>query len=864
MAQDEERGRTVVPVYIDLAAFAEKVERPALRAFILAEMNLDDRLAGRIDAAWSDSSLGAVWLFLFDNADRLLTRWPGTDGTYDWVSELAGFLGANGRDSRAVVAGRAVPSIPGAVRVEIAPLDDRSSRAFLKSRDVAEGKQEVITSGKSFRPYGGNPGWLDFISPYLAEQHREAPKSFYALMDECIGERMPPGGLGDQFRADAENLAILLYNGAKEEQANVKTALAQQLGHVRGCSPDEVLSSLDGLTSLGFVSLYLDKDGRERLQFSHDCFEAYFATARLLLVDPATLDLERLLTTRRWTAIAVSLLQHGDEDMVRALILAAEKILTRVARAPMEPPEDPINRFLAASQIPERTPAAKAIVQPPWPTLVSTVLRVVNAGLKPDKLETAEPLRDETDRLIAEAFANCTKQEQAEIIDVQRLAHEDVAAAVCATGLRSKSGSLVSAATAQITGRCELLDLFPLWDRVRLMLAVALLGLDHSTVDQVSPANRDRLTFASQSSAVTVSLIAVFYGLAGLVGVAAHPGTWPSAVVAIAVSGALVAATAATRRKAGGREWLIAAGLSPAFWTSLILAALGGIGLISLAVSTLEGAFPSLLGLLTAGVFLWPLSALYYLAIEPAPTRSLWIFPFGVIARPAWSLLWSRRSRVITVPSKRTLGGMIVLIVIVADVLLLSVIMKAGWHLPLDLGGWNHKILIGLRWLAWLVLASCLAILPATDYLHDVKWVRRWAPPSRVTDKEFISWLNQIRTTHGTISMLSAMERRVPAKDAQAAADAISDFSRALALANTLARKRSPITDATLTTFGPLRTPGFGEWLKVYDQKHPGRLRSIAQKHEKRLGDYVSAIQSSMDSDEPLPSTAPSPTAAER
>ena len=107
------------------------------------------------------------------------------------------------------------------------------------------------------------------------------------------------------------------------------------------------------------------------------------------------------------------------------------------------------------------------------------------------------------------------------------------------------------------------------------------------------------------------------------------------------------------------------------------------------------------------------------------------------------------------------------------------------------------------------------------------------------------------------------MERRVPAKEVHAAAGAISDFYRSLEVAYTLPRKKRPlITDATLGTIGPLRTAGFGEWLKVYDRKHPGRLRSIAQKHEKRLGDYLTAIQqSSLGPDEPRPSTAPSPTA---
>ena len=179
-------------------------------------------------------------------------------------------------------------------------------------------------------------------------------------------------------------------------------------------------------------------------------------------------------------------------------------------------------------------------------------------------------------------------------------------------------------------------------------------------------------------------------------------------------------------------------------------------------------------------------------------------------------------------PSKRTLGGVVVLIIFLADVFALSVIVKRGWHLPTGFPDHHRDLEIGLKWLAWIILGCCFVILPVIDSLHDVKWVRRWTPPARAADKDFISWLTQVRTTRGTISLLSAMERRLPVKEAQGVAGAISDFYRTLAMVSTLDRKTRPvITDATLRAIGPLQTPGIGERLKTYDRKHPRRLRDV-------------------------------------
>ena len=847
----KKRRHSVIPVYVDLAGLAEKPTRMPLDEYILEQLGDAGRLTERFRDGWADRGPQSSWLFLFDNADRMLARWPAGSGTRDWVNDLASFLGANGAKSRAVVASRGTPSIPDGIRVEIAPLSNRLRGDFLDARDVADGQQDAIRSGKSFRQYAGNPGWLDFVSPCLGGQRNERLGNFYDLMASCVVHTLSaaePRAVGvpeELLLRVAQDLAILLHGYRLADYSNVKATLVQRLSHIAECPPDTILCALSELTSLGWLSSYLNKDSQECLTFSHDSFLVYFAAAGLLRADPKALELEQLLTDSRWPTVAVSLLQHGDQGLTAGLIAAAERILSDLTQIPPPPADLFINRFLRSEQITERDSRDYVESPPAWSPVAHPVLRILDAGLTPEAADREGRLRDETDRLIAGAFPRCAKQEQTEIIYVQGLAHDDVAAAVCAAGISAKDGQMVNAAADQLATRPQLLDLLPLRDRIRFLLAVSLVGLDSWTARWSGPADRDRLRFASTTGVATAAFVVILIGLPGLSGTIAHPRTWGGGLVDVAVAAAVVGALIAARSRRWEGARLLSGGLNVPFWVVVGMAILGGAGLLALAVQTVRtGSFPTLQDLLTVGMFLWPMSTLYYLAIEPNPTLARWIFPFFVVVRPAWTLAWTRRSGVIAVPSKRAVAGVVVLLIGVADVLALSVISGRGWQVPASVPGPRHEVRTALIATCWVVLVACFLALPAIDTWHDSRWLRRWLPPTQATNDDVLSWLGQARTTTGTIAVLSAMERRLPPDDARGAMDVIADLCRVFQVVNELGSTKGPvITDALLAGVGPPRTPDFVTWLKNYDRKHSGRLRKVAQRQEQPLGEYLSAVR---------------------
>ena len=857
----ERRGRAFIPVYVDLADFAREPSRISLRDFIMRELGQDEDLNQSFAAAWRDTRPGAIWVFLFDNVDRVLARWPADQRSYSWANELADFMGANGRSSRAVVAGYSMANIPNGIRVEIAPVSRRSRSNFLMAQGVAAAQRDALSFEKTFRQYAANLAWLDMVSAYLATRTGDGPESFHDLMAKCVDQKMSSTGSGsidaaeEQIHKIAQAVAIRLCGYQNMNDSNVRSELVQDIAQGEGYPAGVVDAALSTLASHGLMSAYLDMDGHERLQFSHESIQAFFASSRLLQADPATLGLEIILADRRWPTIAISLLENGGKEMVAGLIAAAERILSQFGQAPAAPAETMINRFLRAAQIPERDSASLEDVPPSSPALAYAVLRILDAGLQRQALLIPDTLREETDRLAAWAFPNSRRQEQEQIIEIQNLAHADVAAATCAAGLRSASGLLVRAAAAQITTRYHLLDLLTLRDRMRFALAVSLMGLDPWTAQHVSPAFRDRLRFMSYTSVVTASLFIMIFGLPGVIGTIANPSTWKGGVLEIAIVMALIAAIVAARRSDWGISRLMAGGIKGPFYVAVFLAAAGAFGLISEITGVLSGRFPDPLGLLAAGTFLWPLSALYYLAIESSPTLARWAFPFAVVLQPAWTLLRTRGSGVIAVPSRRTLGGIVVLVLWIADVAVLWVILKKGWHFPgLPLSA-HRGLYLGLKVLAWLTLAVCTFVLPVLDWLHDARWLRQWMPSARASNEDVVSWFTQLRTTHGTVNMISAVERRLPTVAAQGAVDSLTDLCRVFEVLNsTRTKKGRTETQETLDTAAPLLTPGLEEFLKTYNGKNSGRLRKLARRHEKRLEEYLSAVKQSLDAaDHPLP-----------
>lgn len=836
-------------VYVNLRGLAAESRRISLRDFVLSELAQDVELTRRFGEAWRDTKLGVTWLFLFDNVDRVLTHWPSDDGSYDWAAELADFVGANGGRLQAVLAGRRMPDIPGGTSVAIAPPNRRSRDRLLTARDVAPAQQAALNSGKSFRQYADNLEWLDLISSYLAQQPSEAPpEDFYDLMAHVIAriissqQSASMGISGRLLHQIAEATAVHISRSTDSSGASTESNLINYLTEDEGHPAELVRLAIAELSHAGLMASYRDRNGCDCFEFRHDSVQAYFLTCRLLS-DPSTVDPKTVLTDLRCPTIAISLLQHGDAALVARLANAALATLGLIGQTPPPPTsETTINRFLRSVEVTERDSSEHEGVLPPWPVLAYLVLHIFDAGFQRHPALIPETLRGEADRLVAHAFSRSARHEQAQMIEIQNLAHDDVAAATCAAGLRSKSGSLVHAAAVQVATRSQLLGLLVLRDRIRFVLAISIVGLDSWTTQHTSPAYGDRLTLASYSGIVTSSLFAITFGLAGIVDIATQPDMWASniifPVIAIVIGGAVFAG----RRSDWAIRRLLANGAKYPFGVTVALAVFGSLGVVSTVLEIMVGHFPSLLGVMTTGTCVWPICALYYLAIEKNPTTRRWMFPFTVLLVPAWKFLRTRRTPTITAPSKRQLAGIGITTFAVADIVLLGETSSKGW----DWHGFSratHPVLyMDFRWLAWGALIFCILIFPVVNYLHDWRWLRRWTLSTNSRGGDLLEWLSEPRTTWGAMRLMSAIELREPTL-ALGIVNHLTDLYRILKWVSEVGSKSNvAMTDDILTSMPSLLTPELGIWLRMYDRENPRRLYKVALRHKEPLAEYVTSV----------------------
>ena len=190
----------------------------------------------------------------------------------------------------------------------------------------------------------------------------------------------------------------------------------------------------------------------------------------------------------------------------------------------------------------------------------------------------------------------------------------------------------------QVTTRSQVLDLGSPKDRVRFIFSVFLIGLNPWTAQHISPAYRERLKFASDTAVATGWGRCFFaFGVLGIVNALAHPHNRLGGLIEIILAIILITTIITARRHGRVMARLLAGGLNFTFGAFVIAASMGAIGLIAIIISMLENKLPSLPGLLLVSALLWPMSALFYLAIESNPTTSGWIFPFTKIIIPGWS-----------------------------------------------------------------------------------------------------------------------------------------------------------------------------------------------------------------------------------
>ena len=453
---------------------------------------------------------------MFDNAERAQSVGPPMPTIAPGSLSSSNLSALTPPFSVQYLPARRTPGIPGAVSVELAPLNIRSCKRVLSDAGASEAQQAALTSERSLKYYVGNPGWLHLVSPIMRSGPGVTPDSFYGLMSHAMAGELSSPGASAESKVDrvaarvAGRAAALLNSWSPADGPPLRSSLTERISQLEDLPSATIVATIENLAHDKILALYPGPLGAGCVEFRHGATQAYFAT-RLLLADPSEMASHEMFTDSRWMLVTISLLQHGAADLALELIRAAQEIIQDIEPAP---PASVlvVNRFLRSMHITEREYAEETMVGSPWSDVAYRVLRILDIGLQRRKELVTDILRDQTDRLLARAIPQATLHEKVEMLDVQRLAHDDVAAAACVMGLRSNSGPLAEAAVLQIASRSELLSMVDVRSRLGFMCAIAAEGVDPSATRYASPEAALRLRLASRTGIFTAILYGLIFG----------------------------------------------------------------------------------------------------------------------------------------------------------------------------------------------------------------------------------------------------------------------------------------------------------------------------------------------------------------
>ena len=835
--------RPVIPLYLDMARFAWLEPRGSLRDFVLSQIGHDTGFIRQVDEAWADTRINVTWLFLFDNADHPLMRWPSGEDSYSWVSEVIDFVNSNPARFRAVLACEEVPAIPGK-NVELAPLNAKLRAEFLSRRGVTPAQQEALIHEKSFRQYVDNPGWLNMVSKYLSEHFDVGLNTFRDLMDGVLGQFLSSTQAeqlqysGDLLEVIMEEIAFTLFKEGGSEI--LRTTLVDATCETESTGRADIEVLIDHLADKHLLKRYL-KGGSEYIKFEAESVQAHYLT-RKMLGGAADAFIEKLIADFAYTTVAISLLQFGDDSLVQKAL--------ECVRLYLRPPEPTplastivINRMLSAVQVPVR----EGVIEEEAPSISSRdsyhFLYVLEAGLNRRTSLIPEDLREATDLLLAQTFAKATPRMLEQTLDFQHLPHEDVIAACCVSGLRSESGRVLTSAIDKVMSRRELYGLLAITDQIRFITALALAGVDEWTMQNVDREYSQRLKLAASVGILTVPIFFVAFGISGIAHIVTNPASSAFSFFGLA----FIAATATTiavvrkkKREEAPTPWFSLC-IRAVLLTTILSACLGATELLSSTFTILTGNLNTAPNFLTAYALLWPISALCYVAIDPMPTTHRSWFPFDVIVVPLWSFLKKSEPSFLKPPIKRQVFSVSRMVIIVAVVFAVAELSSRGWRFDKLTSAEDKHLHAVSNWIAATIITACLLLPPVIDHLRDAYWLKRWKRDVLGGDDgDAFIWLSSLRTNWGSGRMIATLTKKEPSYSSIRMLSSVSELAVVLEWVKDLGlHKKSRIPSDMLATMSAVFAESVSRWIIQYDRRFPGRLHFLATSQRETVSDYA-------------------------
>ncbi|MBS4000288.1 MAG: NACHT domain-containing protein [Desulfobulbaceae bacterium] len=345
--------KSIIPIYINLKGLQrdanEVIDRNLIERFILSSLNrVNDRdIEEFLVDEFSDGIRQGTWLFLFDSFDEIPEVLSSTelDETVRMYAEaIRDFLHGFNK-CRGVIASREYrgPRFLGWPKFRILSLSASRREELVNRTGLPIQTQTSVLGGIALAPSDfqvicGNPMFLNLLCEYMRRKEpREFPSHIHLVFEDYIWKRLTRDEerLKQRFSTTPERVKIVAERLAFCMTADTGIGLSPTKNQLKksldkyDLSLGEVFDNLlDALVYLKIASsdMPIDKNGEERITFSHRRFQEYFATA-VVIENTKKVNPTELLLNARWRETAVVLLQSKSKESSKFLIAEATRLI---------------------------------------------------------------------------------------------------------------------------------------------------------------------------------------------------------------------------------------------------------------------------------------------------------------------------------------------------------------------------------------------------------------------------------------------------------------------------------------------------------------------------------------------------------
>jgi hypothetical protein len=834
-------------VYVDLANLTSPSAAPTaeeILAFILDEVSRGyPKIRTKLEASLTGDADRASWLFLLDSIDEISSLWPtdrASAATADFLSELHRFLRLGGVRFRAVLATRDDVVLPAGTRVTgIAPLTHAAQRRLIEKAGI-EDKRALARLRQSAAEVAGRPLafrlWCEEMRSDAAARARAAAfTTVHELIEATVDARLGRAAAStqvpfDDLRALSEDVAALIAGDPKPRSVHARDQLVVELGQRSGRTTKELEAGLDALVISGLAT-----EGRPHtFTFSHRSFQD-LCGARWLIRSVVAVDLDTVLSEKRWSAPVALALEIAPDDIRRVLLSRATACATALSGCLL--PD--VDKYLAigpASALPlVLDPSGTA------PEIDPALIHVLTlaAATPVDTLNLAPPaLSDLADRLVVTAFARGDVMERQAALAVTKLLTPKVAAWTVERTVRHGGWLLETAALAMSRAPVKVTDLDL---RVRFMLLGELAAkpiLRRTVAARPSP-DGGRSTLPAVVHAMTTALRAgcLMVGatcLYGLIRARTGAGAFLLGVGVVLCAAVLLI----TYRREDGQNETLELLFGSLF--AAVTAASAAVGVLATPVFLIQLISGDLAALFYIAIF-YLLSWSFFMAIaivlESSPwSRQDWVLPHWIVARNAGELI----ALLPPVPVRRLLRN-----TVVAVAAIVALIYLANGPIPFVAGKaetTTRQIVAGVLLVGLTVTAVQRSLRRDTLFRSEL---RRAIADGNLTGQALHAHVMNVGGGERRMQLLVTELGRATAEALRSCERVLVDLARALDHVTRIvpANTKTRIPAAVWDLDQRLTVPETRRWLEDFDAAHPGRLSWLATNHGDAFARIAGALR---------------------